>query len=392
MKIGFIQGNAGASGDMLLGAMVDAGFPLHELEKCTEQLKLPAVKIYADQVIRKGITGTKLTVECQEEDQHRHLHDIEEIISKSNLSFRIKEQAIKIFRALATAEAAVHNCAIEKVHFHEVGAVDAIVDIVGSCYGLEYLGIEELFCSPLRVGFGEVKCAHGILPVPAPATVQLLTGIPCYAGDYDGEWVTPTGAAILSTLCAGWMEMPFLTIEKTGCGAGSNEREIPNLLRLVIGKSNIQNLPANEIEVLETNIDDMNPEILPYLGEQLLEIPVLDFQFAPVVMKKGRIGTKITVLIEPDAAPQVLEVIFRETSTLGIRRSRVKRVCLTRETKVVEIYGEPIRIKVGLLNERIVQIAPEYEDCKLVAKTSGLPLKEIYDLAKKIFKEKDENL
>jgi hypothetical protein len=223
-----------------------------------------------------------------------------------------------------------------------------------------------------------------------PATVRLLSGVPVYAGEYGGEWVTPTGAAILTTWCSGWREMPLLIIEQTGYGAGASERAIPNLLHLIIGKTDSLFKPTEKIEVLETNIDDLNPEFLPYLGEKLLTIPVLDYQFTPVVMKKGRIGIHIIVLTELHTTSQALEVLFRETSTLGIRRTTANRVCLQVETKMVEVYGKKVRIKTGLFGGKMMQSAPEFEDCKVLAQALGVPLKEIYDLAKKTFLEKYE--
>jgi hypothetical protein len=391
MRICFVQGNAGASGDMLLGALVDAGVPLQEMNKCVQELNLPDTRIRGERVVKKGISGMKVRVEYPKEDQHRHLHDIEEIINRSSLSVRVKKDAIEVFRSLAKAEAKVHNCSVNEIHFHEVGAIDAIVDIVGTCYGLEYLGIEEIFCSPLRVGYGEVTCAHGVLPIPAPATAELLKGVPCYAGEYRGEWVTPTGAALLTTLCKGWSEMPIISMETIGYGAGSADREVPNLLRLVVGTTSDLIDYGKEIEVLETTVDDMNPELFPYLGERLLEIPVLDYYLTSVMMKKGRIGNKLTVLVEPEKAKKAMEVIFQETSTLGVRRLKVNRACLEREVCPVEVYGEKIRVKVGLYSGKMVQAAPEYEDCKLAAKATGKPLKEIYDETIKIYREKETN-
>ncbi len=388
MRIGFIQGNAGASGDMLLGALVDAGVPLQAMNQCVKSLNLPDTKIIGEKVVKNGVSGTKVTVEFPKEEKHRHLQDIEEIINQSNLSARVKKESIEVFRSLAKAEARVHNCSVNDVHFHEVGAIDAIVDIVGTCYGLEYLGIEQIFCSPLRVGYGEIKCAHGVLPIPAPATAELLKGVPCYAGEIRGEWVTPTGAAILTTLCDGWTEMPFITIKEIGYGAGTADREIPNLLRLIIGTVSNLLQSGKEIEVLETTIDDLNPEILPYLGEKLLEIPVLDYQLTSVLMKKGRIGTNLAVLVELDKVEKAMEVIFQETSTLGLRRSKVKRTCLEREICTVIVYGEKIRVKIGFYDGKVVQAAPEYEDCKLAAKKTGKPLKDIYDEAIRIYRDK----
>lgn len=263
------------------------------------------------------------------------------------------------------------------------------MDVVGSCLGLEYFGVERVFCSPLRAGSGEIRCHHGILPVPAPATVELLKGIPFFAGEYEGEWTTPTGAAILSTFCTAWGKMPLLTMERTGYGAGSADRAFPNLFRLLVGMMEEAHargsFPGDEVELLETAVDDLNPEIFPYLEERLSTVSVLDYQVTPVVMKKGRVGSNVLVLVEPVLADKAMEVIFKETTTLGVRRSRVKRACLSRKSMEVEVWGETAQVKIGSWKQKRMQIAPEYEDCRRVAKALHRPLKEVYDEVKRQF-------
>jgi len=383
MKTIFVDGRAGAAGDMLLGALMDAGFPLSILQKELAKLNLP-VKVSAKRVTRRHIEGCRALVEFEEEKKHRRLPEIKDLISRGGFSSFVEEKAIAVFERLGEAEAKAHGCSLAEVHFHEVGAVDAIVDIVGSCMGLEYLGMEQMFCSPLRVGYGEIHCRHGIMPVPAPATLHLLKGVPFFAGEYEGEWTTPTGAAILTTLCSVWREIPLMTVEKIGCGAGLAERDFPNLLRLLVGEVDISPVSGDEVEVLETTLDDMNPEIIPYLGEKLQELPILDYQVTPVVMKKGRVGNNLTVLTDPALASRAMEVIFKETTTLGIRRSRVKRTCLQRESVELDFQGEKIKVKVGFWQGEKIQAAPEYEDCRRAAKALNLPLQVVYDEAKKI--------
>lgn len=385
MKIGFFDGSAGASGDMILGALVDSGFPLPELEKCVNSLNLHGVKLSKERVTRGHLTGCRVMVGIEEDHHHRRLHDIERMITGSHLPAAVKEKALKIFRRLAEAEAEVHGCSPEEIHFHEVGAKDAIVDIVGCCYGLEYLKIEKVYSSPLRVGFGEITCAHGRLPIPAPATLRLLKGAPIFSGDYEGEWVTPTGAAIISTLTGGWGGIPPMSLESVGYGAGASNRPYPNLLRLLIGSATEIMASGDEVELLETTIDDINPEFIPYLSEKLFEVPVLDLFISPVLMKKGRLGNQLSVLVDPALAVKALEIIFSETTTLGVRRSKVARTCLERENRVVKVQGEEIRVKVGKWNGKVIQYAPEFEDCRRVALATKLPLKVIYDQAKRVF-------
>lgn len=388
MKLGFFEGSSGASGDMILGALVASGLPVSELQRCVSLLNLSGVRLGREELIKRQISGCRVIVEVDEEHEHRHLEDITRLISEAGLPPAVKEKAIRVFTRLAEAEATVHGCAPGEIHFHEVGAKDAIVDIVGACYGLEYLKIDKISCSPLRVGFGEIQCAHGLLPVPAPAVLSLLKNTPIFAGRYEGEWTTPTGAAILTCLASEWGQMPQMILETVGYGAGTREAPYPNFLRLLIGEAVEQRPSGDEVELLETAIDDLSPEILSFLEEKLFAVPVLDLQVSPVVMKKGRLGHKLTILVDPALVNKAVEVLFTETSTFGVRRSRIERICLERRLTPVAVRGETVRVKEGFWEGKTVHYAPEFEDCRRVAGATGAPLKMVYDEAKRAWEEK----
>lgn len=370
-KIAYLQCTTGIAGDMFLGALVSAGVPLGYLEKSLESLNIiQEYKLQEETVTRNGLGATKIHVHLTSHSHHhhRHLADIEHIINQSNLAPQIKANSLAIFRQLAIAEAKVHNTTIDKVHFHEVGAVDAIVDIVGTCIGLDYLGIEKLYCSSLPTGGGTVKVAHGILPVPVPAVLELLRSrkIPIYSNGIEKELVTPTGAAIVATLTESFGQPPKMSLEKIGNGAGSQDLSLPNILRLWIGEMELSNL--EEVAVLETQIDDCNPQILAYVLEELLNIGAKDVFTQPVMMKKSRLGVLLTVICDLDKINICENLIFRETTTLGIRRQIQQRSILEREmTTIKSKYGD-IRLKIAkknrekllisILNIKIVQPLP----------------------------------
>lgn len=349
-KIAYLQCTTGIAGDMFLGALVSAGVPLGYLEKSLESLNIiQEYKLQEETVTRNGLGATKIHVHLTSHSHHhhRHLADIEHIINQSNLAPQIKANSLAIFRQLAIAEAKVHNTTIDKVHFHEVGAVDAIVDIVGTCIGLDYLGIEKLYCSSLPTGGGTVKVAHGILPVPVPAVLELLRSrkIPIYSNGIEKELVTPTGAAIVATLTESFGQPPKMSLEKIGNGAGSQDLSLPNILRLWIGEMELSNL--EEVAVLETQIDDCNPQILAYVLEELLNIGAKDVFTQPVMMKKSRLGVLLTVICDLDKINICENLIFRETTTLGIRRQIQQRSILEREmTTIKSKYGD-IRLKIA---------------------------------------------
>ena len=392
MKIAYFDPFSGASGDMILGALVDAGLSLTALRRELRKLPLEGYTISARKVERNGIGGTKVAVKVTHHDHHhRHLPDILGIIRGSDLPERDKERAGAVFQRLAEAEAHVHRCTVEEIHFHEVGAVDAIVDIVGAVAGLRLLGVERVVCGPLRTGTGFVECAHGRLPVPAPATARLLEGVPSVGTDVEGELTTPTGAALLTTLAESFGPRPPMSVAAIGYGAGTAEREaLPNLLRLFIGDAipvGEESEEADQVVVLEANLDDLSPEIAGHVVERLFDAGVLDAFLTPVYMKKNRPGFLLTVLVEPVAAAATEELLLTETSTFGVRRTLASRRKLRREWADVKSRYGKVRIKLGYLGDRLAHAAPEYEDCRAIANHKGIPLKEVYQAALDAFRK-----
>lgn len=382
MRVAYLDCNAGISGNMFLGAMLSLGLSKERLtsELLKLPLKLPALMI--EKVNKNGISATSMEVTAFHEHEHRHLADIAELIKGAAYSEEITTKAIQCFTHLAEAEAKIHGVSVAEIHFHEVGAVDAIIDIVGACIGIQVLNIEKLVASPVRVGFGTVICAHGEIPLPAPATVELLKGFKMFGGELEGEWATPTGAAILKTFVTASGPLPSLEIIGVGYGAGSANRAIPNVLRIILGDDNQATVDYDDQQlVLETNIDDMNPEIYSYVGELLLKAGAKDYYFTPVLMKKGRPGVVITVIAPFENAPAIEALLLKETTTLGVRRYEVKRSCLTRAQIEVTVAQQKIRVKTAYQNGLLLKYAPEYEDCLSVAKITQIPLKNIYEEA-----------
>jgi pyridinium-3,5-bisthiocarboxylic acid mononucleotide nickel chelatase len=386
MKIAYFDCFSGVSGDMTLGALVDAGCNLAEMEAQLRRLPVSGWKISSEKVVRRGFRATQVKVESSDPQRHRSLSDILQLIERAGLPLPIAERASRIFRRLGEAEALVHGMPIEKVHFHEVGAVDAIVDIVGAATGFEQLGVMEFFCSALNVGGGRVDTQHGNLPVPAPATAELLRGAPTYSNGIQRELVTPTGAAIVATMASQFGPQPAMTVAAIGLGAGSAElAEQPNVLRLFIGETAARGADATlsgavldeDILVLEANLDDMSPQVYGYFAERAFEAGALDVFSIPVQMKKNRPGQLVTVLCKPADREKLSDLLFRETTTLGVRQSNVKRRTLQRESVTVETSLGSIRMKIARLNGQILNVAPEYEDCRKVAAERGVPLKQV---------------
>jgi len=385
MKIAYFDCFSGISGDMTLGALVDAGVELSALEAELRRLNLPNWKISAEKVKRGAIFATQVKVEAAETHHHRGLTEILRLIGQANLAPRIAERATRIFRRLGEAEAKVHHVDVEKVHFHEVGAVDAIIDIVGAAIGFELLGIDEFACSPLDVGTGNVKTAHGMLPVPAPATAELLRGSPTYSSGIAKELVTPTGAAIATTLATRFDEMPAINLQTIGYGAGSADlAERPNVLRLLVGdavgmeKGERWDVP---VTVIEANLDDMNPQIYGYFVEQALAAGALDVFSTPVQMKNNRPGILVTLMCESASVNKLIDLIFRETTTIGVRTHEVRRRTLEREIVPVATPLGEVRMKVSRMNGTMLNATPEYEDCRQIAAQKGVPLKQVIALA-----------
>lgn len=378
---------SGISGDMVLGALVDAGADLRAIETELRRLGLEGWKISASKVQRGPIFATHVKVETEEQHHHRGLSIILKRIDDAKLAPRAAERARKIFTRLAEAEAHVHQVPIEQVHFHEVGAVDSIIDIVGAAIGFEMLGIDEFACSPLDVGAGQVKTAHGLLPVPAPATAELLRGAPTYSSGLRRELVTPTGAAIATTLSSRYAEMPAMTLRAIGYGAGSADNaEKPNVLRLLIGERATTD-PGEPPEpreywdapvtAIETNLDDMSPQIYGYFAEKALEAGALDVFSTPAQMKKNRPGLLVTILSEPATVSKLIDLLFRETTTIGVRTHELRRKTLARElVPVATPYGE-VHMKVSRLDGAVLNATPEYDDCRKLAAEQGVPLKQV---------------
>jgi pyridinium-3,5-bisthiocarboxylic acid mononucleotide nickel chelatase len=386
MKIAYLDCFSGISGDMTLGALVDAGCDLAEIEKHLRQLPVSGWKISSEKVSRRGFRATQVHVESSDPQRHRSLSTILQLIEQAALPQSIAERASQIFQKLGEAEALVHGSPTEKVHFHEVGAVDAIVDIVGAAAGFDQLGIDKFYCSALNVGGGRVNTQHGNLPVPAPATAELLRGAPTYSNGIQRELVTPTGAAIVSAVASEFGPQPAMTVAAIGLGAGSADlAEQPNVLRLFVGESAARwepaitsgIMPEEDLIVLEANLDDMNPQVYGYFAERALEAGALDVFSIPVQMKKNRPGQLVTILCKPADHEKFSDLLFRETTTLGVRQSDVKRRALQRESAVVETPFGSIRLKIARLNGHILNVAPEYEDCRKAAAERGVPLKEV---------------
>src|SRR5271157_3424533 len=403
MRIAYLDCFSGVSGDMFLGALVDAGVSPKLLEDTVAALDIGA-RLEISRVVRGGISATKVDVYAKGEKDlpreafwqrqghdhaHKHsrgrgLNEIRRIIEKASISSDAKRTAIKIFETLGEAEAEIHNTSVEQVHFHEVGALDAMVDIVCAAVGAESLAVEEWLCSPLNVGSGTVNCAHGTLPVPAPATLKLLRDAPVYSSGPHVELVTPTGAAIVRTLCHHFASFPAMTIQQSGYGAGTREfPEHPNLLRLTIGEaaaidSKMGSNASNErIAVLEANLDDLSPQVLAYAMERLLAEGALDVFSVPVQMKKSRPGALLTVLTKMEDANRLTRTIFAETTTLGVRRREEQRQTLSRRWETVDTTWGPVRIKIANMNGTLSNYAPEYEDCRMLAETQHVPLRTV---------------
>jgi pyridinium-3,5-bisthiocarboxylic acid mononucleotide nickel chelatase len=384
MKAAYFDCFSGISGDMTLGALVDAGCPLGLLRDELKGLDVPGWEISAEKVWKNGMAATHVSVRTEDTQTHRSLTTILGVLEKSKLAAAVSQRASAIFRRLGEAEAAVHDVPIEKIHFHEVGAADAIVDIVGACLGFSALGIERFACSALNVGGGTAKMAHGVLPVPAPATARLLLGKPTYSNGVQKELVTPTGAAIVATLCQTFGPQPPMRMESIGYGAGTTDLEgQPNVLRIMVGES-LEVSEAEfdeEIRVIEANLDDLNPQVYGYFVERALAAGALDVFTAPVQMKKGRPGTLLTLLCKPDRAKELMDLVFAETTTFGLRSYTAQRRVLPREWESVQTRFGEVRLKVARVKGKVLQISPEYEDCRKLAEEKKVALREVMEEA-----------
>jgi len=380
MKILYYDCFAGISGDMNLGAMIDLGLDPEYLKNELLKLKIDTYEIKVSKDQRHGIFGTKVDVITEKTDIHRHIFDIEKIIRSSTLNDEIKELSLLIFRKIAIAEAKVHNMPVEMVHFHEVGAVDSIVDIVGAAISINYFKPDKIIASGIEVGGGFVKCAHGTLPVPAPATAEILKGIPVRMGNVDFEATTPTGAAILAATANEFTDKPGIKIQKTGYGVGHKKGNIPNLLRVYLGELIEESvLPEKSYtnHMIECNIDDMNPEHYEYVIEKLFDSGANDVFLTPVIMKKSRPGIKINVLCSKKNIETLKNTLLTETTSIGIRDYKVNKTSLERKFSDIDTKWGKVRIKSSWLNGVKVHVKPEYEDCKEIAKGNNISLNEV---------------
>jgi pyridinium-3,5-bisthiocarboxylic acid mononucleotide nickel chelatase len=388
MKTLYFDCFAGASGNMILGALVALGVDEKALVEQLRLLDIPDFGIEFKTVDKSGIAAVHAEVTVPHEHAHRHLHHIEKIIGDSRLPEAIKRRALEIFARLAAAEAKIHGIEINKVHFHEVGAMDAIVDVVGACLGFEMLGVENFACSRIHVGSGFAKMAHGKFPIPPPAVAELLAGAPIYSTEIEGELMTPTGAAIIATVCREYGNLPEMRVEKTAYGAGTRNYEgFPNALRLILGETDAastarvtqQNhrLETHSLLLIETNIDDLSPQNLGYVMERAFELEALDCWFTPIQMKKNRPATLVSILCRKEEKEKFLGLLIRETSTLGVRVAEVERACLPREMSTAATKYGAVPIKIARYGREIVNVKPEYEEMKKIAREKRRPLREI---------------
>ncbi|HEY8911373.1 MAG TPA: nickel pincer cofactor biosynthesis protein LarC [Desulfosporosinus sp.] len=403
MKVLYYDCFCGISGDMNLGALIDLGVDKAYLIKELSKLQLDSeYKIQIRKDIKKGITGTKVDVICHDRlnesnSSHHHYHsqrnlaDIEKIINDSTLNDRVKTMSLNMFMKVAEAEAKVHGKLLYEVHFHEVGATDSIIDFVGAAICLDYLDVDKIMASSVQVGGGFVKCAHGLIPIPAPATVEILLGIPIKTGIVPFETTTPTGAAILVANVEVFTNEIEFTVEKIGYGIGHRELEIPNVLRAYLGKiekSEVKNEDREDQYILETNIDDMNPEIFSYIEEKLYEKGALDVFKTAISMKKSRPAIKLSILIKEKQETDVLDVIFRETTVLGVRKYKVEKIMLHRDFIQVKTQYGDVTVKNAYYQGQLVKCKPEYEDCKKIAREKNIPIARVY---REVYRGLEEN-
>lgn len=381
MKIAYFDCFSGISGDMILGALADLGNDFSFIKKELKKLDLKGYSLSHKKVKRGVIETTRVDVKVTEKSSSkRNLKSIISIIKNSGLAEKIKNDSIKIFRRLAEAEATVHGTTINKIHFHEVGAIDSIVDIVGSVIGIHHLNISKIVSSSINIGSGFVKCDHGTLPVPAPAVVEILRGVPCFSSGTRQELTTPTGAAVIVTLANEFGSLPELKTDRVGYGAGGkNLKEMPNALRIILGELSIANELKKEIFVLETNIDDMNPEFYDVVMEKLFQAGAVDVFLTPIIMKKNRPATKLSVLTQQQNVEMLANEVLKNTTSFGIRFYPVERVMLEREFQEIETVLGKVKVKIGKRDGEICHISPEYEHCKKISREQGIPIKKVYE-------------
>jgi len=382
MRIAYFDCFSGASGDMILGALIDAGLSPRLLRQELKKLNLSKVQLTVRKVLKGGISATRVVVEGNEKRSHRNLKEMVRIIDRSGLDAEVKSLSKRIFGKIASTEAGIHRTPAEEVHFHEVGGLDSIVDICGAVWGLRRMGIEKIHVSKVNVGAGFVNCEHGVLPVPAPVALALMNGKPIYSTGVEKELLTPTGAALLSTLGTEFGSFPVMRVEKIGYGAGRDDLPHPNVLRLMIGTAE-EMRGEEKVMVVETNIDDMNPQFYDYIMERLLKMGTKEVFLTPVLMKKGRPATLLTVICSSEKLPAVTQFLLKETTTIGLRWHEDDRVKAEREIVSLKTKHGNIRFKIARWNGEVINVSPEYEDCKRKALEKGIPLKDVFEEARK---------
>lgn len=384
-KLLYFDTLAGISGDMTIGALLDLGIDQREFLDYLKSLRLDGYQLKIKKKLSSHISCTDFDVvldEGPERHHHRNLSDIHHIIDHSGIPSEAKTLSKQIFQTIGEAEAHIHQKTIDEIHFHEVGAIDSIIDIVGAAVAINMLNIDTIMASPLHLGTGTVKCAHGVLPVPAPATARILRGVPVYSTGVKGELVTPTGAAIIKNLSSSFGPLPRMIVDEVGYGSGKKDFGIVNLLRVFKGRGEIIGEAGKQIiTVIETNIDDMNPELYSHLVPEMLEKGALDVYLTSITMKKGRPGAKLTVLCAPDRESEFEEYLLLETTTLGTRKYQVERNCLERKIITVDTPLGPVNVKEAYRDGKLIKSAPEYESCKKIAREKGVPINEVYWLA-----------
>jgi uncharacterized protein (TIGR00299 family) protein len=387
VKIAYFDCPAGASGDMILGALVDSGLPEDDLRQRLSDLDLPGYALSFQRVTKSGIAATQADVSVTNQATERRLVEIEGLVKASRLSLAIQEKALAIFHRLGEVEARIHALPVDQVHLHELGGIDTLIDVTGALLGLAALGVEQVVVSPLPLGRGFTRSAHGPLPLPAPATLALLEGVPIVGSELDAELVTPTGAALLTGLAQGFGPIPPMTLRSVGYGAGRRDLPIPNVLRLLVGEAGSPNGAETEtLAMLETNIDNLNPEFYDFVMNRLFEAGALDVFLSPIQMKKNRPATLLHALCRPSQAEALAGILYAETSTLGIRQQTLVRQALPRWFETVQTSFGPVRVKFARWGEGQVKFAPEYEDCRRLAAEHGVPLREVYRAAENAVK------
>ena len=381
MKALYLDCFAGISGDMMVGALLDLGVPLEHLKTELAKLQLINYEIRAKKVERQNITATKLSVKTEEKGLVRTWPNVKNMIETSKLSKSAKEKSLEIFLKLAEAESKIHHKNINQIHFHEVGAVDSIIDVVSTVIGIEHLKVEKVYSAEIATGMGMVKTDHGLLPVPAPATLEILKEVPIYSNSINAELTTPTGAAIAKTYVETYGPIPPMSVEGIGYGAGRAELEIPNVLRILLGTV-LQKTEDDELSVLETNIDDLNPEFYDFVMNKLSDKGALDVWMAPIYMKKNRPGITLAIMTHAGNEDELVDILFKETSTLGVRVSTVTRKKAKREMITVGTKFGKVAVKIADYKGKLVNISPEYSDCAEIAHQKGVPIKKVYDAAK----------